>query len=376
MGAAIRMRAGFYFAALAACMVAASFDASAIETLSCGPASEPVVDDEGRTFAFCAKWNPEFNATGNLCCHDPFVKAKRSRRRKLRACAPHRIKAHYCDEVTPEQKKYRALAEKGELGDLLDYLRGQMGLSGRQDQCGPNNGFLAFGRPIVATASNRVQIRSPERCTNFGTDAMAAMIEWLGRQVSERYADPEYAGVRLTVGDVSAPKGGCLSGRGGRRGHSSHTNGQDLDLGFLVVEKGRPSPVKLSHRFDRQVNWWFLRQVLTNPIACVKRVFLDRKLIGAISREAGDDPVWKRSASFVQHQKGHKNHFHVRLGDRPGAAGCLGEPEQGVEIDEEVDLVSDPASVDLEAVDAEGLEGPEAGPPADSPGGASLDASD
>jgi hypothetical protein len=326
------------------------------EAAVCGPTSEPIADEEGRTLRFCAKWNPEFRATGNLCCHDPFVKARRGR--KLRACAPERAKASFCGEMTQEQREYERLATRGELGDVLEYLKQKAGLSGRQDQCGPNNGFLAYGRPIVSTPTNRIMLRNPSRCIHFGTDEMAMMVEWLGRKVAEQYSGPEYSGVRVIVGDISTPRGGCIPGRRGRRGHSSHTSGTDMDLGFLNADRGKSSPVKMSNRFDAGANWWFLRNVLQNPFACVKRVFLDRRLIRAISRSAGTDPVWKQAATFIQHAKFHKNHFHVRLGDRPGAPGCLGVPDQGVELDEELDLNSEATEVDLDALDAEAASGP------------------
>lgn len=329
--------------------------AVADDAYSCTPVSEPIAGPEGMTADFCSKWNPEFFETGALCCHDPFVFNKRGKRvrRKLRACVQARFKSgSYCGEMTDEQRRYSEVAGAGKLGDQLEFLRGQIGLSGKQGQCGPNNGFLAHGRRIIPNTLNRIQIRSPGRCTEFGTDEMATLMEWLGRKVATQYPAPDYSGVHVLLGDVSAPRGGCLGGRGGRRGHSSHTNGQDADVGFLVVDKGRPSPGTLVRRFDAATNWWFLKLVLQNPFACVKRVFLDRKLISALGRVAGADPFWKKYSHVIQHQKFHKNHFHVRIGDQPGAPGCVNEAPEGVEMEEETDLVSDPTEVNLdEALD-------------------------
>ncbi len=301
------------------------------------PWSEPVAQDDGLTPEFCQTWNPEFKHQGFLCCADPKKMRARNRRgRSARLCDPRRNRQSYCSEMTPEQRR---VVDGGPsmVEELLTRLERRLSGVDEQAQCGPNTGFLAFGKPLLGTEENRVQIRSPERCTNFGTDSMVNLLDWLGKKVAVEYSEPEFSKVRLVVGDMAAPRGGCLAGAGGRRGHFSHTNGLDVDLTFLVAHKNRPSPVQFHQQFDAKVNWWLVKNLLENPFACVNRVFLDRRLIAKLDRVAQNDPLWKESRKVFQHQRNHRNHFHIRLGLRPGAPGCqdpnLDEPEEELEQD-------------------------------------------
>lgn len=196
-------------------------------------------------------------------------------------------------------------------------------MKGEQAFCTVNNGFLANGRRLIATQQNRIEIRSPEKCTNFGTDQMVAMLEWLGREVKKAYSAPEFNGVRLVVGDITGPKGGCMYGRSGRRGHASHTNGQDADVGFLSVRRNQKSLIQFHQEFDPKISWWLLKKIFKNPYACIKVIFLDRKHIRALNKVAHNDPEWKSFHRFIRHMPSHKNHFHIRIGNGPGLPGCI-----------------------------------------------------
>ena len=311
------------------------------------PVSTPIEVEEGLTQEFCHTWNPEFVHQGFLCCPEPSKRktvssGRRRARKAARLCDPRRNRASYCSEMTEEQKLLMHSGNAPWVEELLKHPGGKPAFNRVQAWCGPNNGFLAYGKPLVPTQENRIQIRSPGRCTNFGADPMIAMLEWLGRKIAKEFPAPKYQQTWLVVGDISAPRGGCLAGAGGRKGHSSHTNGLDADVAFLVANPGKPSPIQLHKTFDPKLNWWVLKNVFENPYACVQRVFLDRKLIAKLDRVAGDDPVWKRSRRVVQHAKGHKNHFHFRLGTRPGPAGCNAPDE------EEVDLNGDSLEEDVE----------------------------
>lgn len=288
------------------------------------PSSLPLLD-------FCSEWNPEFPFNGHHCCR---LLSNTHSRRARQSCYSHRPKAGYCEEMTDEQRDYIKNVESGKIPDILAYLS-QPANHQTQPYCTVNNGFLAHGRPIVPTSKNRIELKSPDRCTGFGTDGMVGMLEWVGRKINEKYSGPEYAGVRLVLGDVAAPRGGCLSGISGRVGHLSHTNGQDVDVGFLTARPRVRSPSAFVYDFDGKANWWMAKQLLTNPYACVKVIFLDRHDIRKLARAARGDPDWARFGHYFRHMPGHKNHMHVRIGDAPGRNGCTAHPEleEGDEID-------------------------------------------
>lgn len=326
---------GFLFQLQSAGAVAPAAETAMIP--SCDPVSEFLENlEEGRDPAFCAEWNPEFAYHGYRCC----LKKSAKTRRIASRCAPKRRKWSYCDEMTPAQKQYIEEVSAGASHDFLFQLGQALGRRGSQAYCDVTDGFLAWGRPLVATPLNRILLRAPQKCTYFGTDEMIGLLEWLGREIGKVYSAPEFAGTRLLVGDLSAPRGGCLSGRGGRRGHRSHTSGLDVDLGFFSVKKGGASdaiPGSFSRQFDAKTNWWLLKKVFSNPYVCIQAIFLDRRLIHALSKVASKDPEWLEYRKVIRHVRGHRNHFHIRIGSHLGAAGCKVEEEILLEEEEEIE---------------------------------------
>jgi murein endopeptidase len=293
------------------------------------PMSTFLQDSEGMSADYCMEWNPEFAQSGFRCCADPLVATKGRRGRigrpKLRQCSPSRLKGRFCTEMTDDQKEYSDLARDGALGDLLVYLESQVKTGGGSvSHCGANNGFLVRGRQIIPTEQNRIRIRAPHRCAEFGTDRMALLMEWLGRQIDARYPRKEYPTTQLVIADISAPRGGCLAGSRGRRGHASHTNGKDADIAFLWGDSKRNAPDGFHQVFHPESNWWMIKKIFENPYVCIQKIFVDRKWIKKISQQAGDDPTWALARKYVQHVKGHRQHYHIRIGDKPGAPGCIG----------------------------------------------------
>jgi murein endopeptidase len=172
---------------------------------------------------------------------------------------------------------------------------------------------------------------------------MAGMLEWTGRQIAQKYSSSEYKDLHLLLGDISAPRGGCLSGRGGRRGHKSHTTGQDVDVGYLTPRENQASPEGFHRGFDAKTNWWLIKELFKNPYACVKVIFLDRRNIKALSKVAWGDPDWKTFGRYIRHVPGHRDHMHVRIGDGPGKPGCAANTDQ--EIEDQLDGEEEEASV-------------------------------
>ncbi len=285
--------------------------------LPCDPESEILVfkSEPGEPAAkFCSIWNPDFSYNGYRCC-GKLPLPRRKKRRHWR-CAPKR-KGSYCNEMTAEQRDSIQLLQSGQLGDELSLIQEQMSKNREQAYCSVNNGFLAHGRPLLPTQQNRIRLKSQDRCLNFGTDAMVGMLEWIGRQIAKLSPD-----AYLVVGDISGPRGGCLMGRSGRRGHASHTSGQDADVGFLPKNFKPHLDSQFSYQFDPGKNWEFLKKVFVNPFACIQFVFLDRKHIRALKKFAQNDPLWASVSRWIRHMPGHKNHFHFRIGRGVGPVGC------------------------------------------------------
>jgi murein endopeptidase len=318
-------------------LAAASASAPLPNFAPCDPVSDLLAPDEGAPdVAFCSDWNPDFSTNGYRCCSKPVVR-RRGRRRRI--ALPSRHKKSYCDEMTPEQREYIDSVQSAKHADPLVLISDELGKRREQAYCDVNTGFLAWGRPIVPSSLNRIRLRSPDRCTEFGTDAMAGMLEWAGRQVAKQYPAPEYSGTHLLVGDISAPRGGHL-------GHRSHKTGLDADIGFLHARKGAFSPGSFDRDFVPEANWWLIKQLFKNPYACVKVMFLDRRLIRKLDKTARNDGDWLSLRRFVRHMPGHRNHIHVRVGPAPGAPGCTPnahpELEQGEEGDGENADLSEP----------------------------------
>ncbi len=275
----------------------------------------------------CEEWNPEFVANGMKCCGQLRQYGRRVRH-EVR-CDAHRNRATYCGEITQEQKDYAEAVAGGKIPDLMEFLDAQVQHRSIQSFCSVNTGFLVRGRTIVPTAENGIMLRAPQRCTNYGTEPMVAMLEWLGRKVKKELSE-ENPKIHLLIGDVSAPRGGCLASAGGRRGHKSHAAGEDADIGFITPKGKGASPDFFHNDLQVKPNFWFLKQVFHNPYACIKVIFLDRRQIAKLARNEWADPDWLMMRKYIHHVRGHRNHFHVRIGDHPGQPGCAA-PQTGDE---------------------------------------------
>jgi murein endopeptidase len=273
----------------------------------------------------CEEWNPEFVANGMRCCGE-LRRYGRRVRHEVR-CDAHRNRASYCSEITPEQHEYADAVNDGKISDLMEFLDAQVQHRSIQSFCSVNTGFLIRGRTIVPTKENGVLLRSPGRCTNYGTEPMVAMLEWLGRKVKKQFSE-ENPGIHLLIGDVSAPRGGCLASSGGRKGHKSHAAGEDADVGFVTPKAKGSSPDFFHNDLQVKPNFWFLQQVFHNPYACIKVIFLDRRQIAKLAKTEWADPDWLMMRKYIHHVRGHRNHFHIRIGDRPGQPGCAAPTDE------------------------------------------------
>lgn len=177
------------------------------------------------------------------------------------------------------------------------------------------------------------------RVASYGTAELVGLIERAAAAVAERHP-----GARLSVGDLSAERGGRLSP------HRSHRSGRDADVGFyLRDEEGRsvvlPRFVNIGrrgtgrmhgqvYRFDVARNWDLLVALTSDAVARVQYVlitpYLRRLLLDEGRRRGAPAEVMERVELVTHPHSGsasHRSHFHVRIycpvDDRPE---CRDEP--------------------------------------------------
>jgi penicillin-insensitive murein endopeptidase len=121
---------------------------------------------------------------------------------------------------------------------------------------------------------------------------------------------------RLVVGDLSNPNGGRLNR------HRSHQAGRDADIGFYL-QRGEVGSFLAARKNDLDLprTWTLVRAFVTETD--VERIFVDRSLIAMLYQQAlseGEDPSWLNDIfgrasekGIIQHERGHKDHLHVRF---------------------------------------------------------------
>lgn len=144
------------------------------------------------------------------------------------------------------------------------------------------------------------------------------------------------------IGDLSAPRGGFLSG------HASHQSGRDADVAFFVAD-GHGRPVTLAafeafgadgrslsdpdHVFDAYRNWLVLRAWLTELRVVVTHVFIApelRQLLLDYGRQSPEFARYAPLAAQVLHPyPNHADHFHLRIAcPTDQDSGCLDDSAQ------------------------------------------------
>ncbi len=201
----------------------------------------------------------------------------------------------------------------------------------------------SVGLPFGGSLRNGVLLRESEtvRYTgeyapngNFwGTEELVHVLERAAAQVARRVP-----GARLSVGELSARRGGALAG------HRSHRNGRDADIAFYMVDaanhtfdpfgfanfdhNGHGLPPNESLRFDDARNWELVSRLVTDPDARVQYIFVantlrTRLLATGRRRHASARALARAEQVMIQptHGHPHRNHFHMRIycppADRP-----------------------------------------------------------
>ncbi len=152
--------------------------------------------------------------------------------------------------------------------------------------------------PIRKTSPNRGWRR-------WGTDRLIRTT----MRIARRYARENPGAPRLTIGDLSRPRGGDFERRYGALGHVSHQNGLDVDIFYPRrdgVERPPARPNQIESRLAQELVDRFVA-------AGAAKVF-----VGPRTQLHGPPHV-------VQRLTRHDNHLHVRL---PSAGGGSEVPDR------------------------------------------------
>ncbi len=167
------------------------------------------------------------------------------------------------------------------------------------------------------------------------------------RRTADTVATRLPGGARLSIGELSAQKGGHLIG------HRSHRSGRDADVGFYLLDENG-APVEADHfvrvwrsghahyhdqlvHFDEARNWALISTLLTDTRTPVKLVIvaatIKRRLLREGQREGASADVLDRvGRALLAPTRGrtspHRDHFHVRIYCDPTDAteGCIDKP--------------------------------------------------
>lgn len=160
---------------------------------------------------------------------------------------------------------------------------------------------------------------------HYGTWQLVQLLERAAARVHQRAP-----GARLSVGELSARRGGGLAG------HRSHQSGRDVDIAFYMTDaRGRPhDPFAFANfggdgvgrgpnsmlRFDDVRNYELVARLVTDGDARVQHIFVSnpiraRLLRTARSRRASATVRARLEQVMLQptHGHPHANHFHVRV---------------------------------------------------------------
>jgi murein endopeptidase len=179
-------------------------------------------------------------------------------------------------------------------------------------------GPLSIGTPDAGLLLNPVPfapgplwtVRNPSE--SWGTEETIDFVVNAIEAVEARYPGSP----RLVIGDLSNPRGGRLNR------HRSHQAGRDADIGFYF-ERGELDSFVAPRKKDLDLprTWALVRALVTETD--VERIFVDRSLIAIFYQYAldeGEDRSWlgdifgrSSEKGIIQHERGHKNHLHVRF---------------------------------------------------------------
>jgi murein endopeptidase len=139
-----------------------------------------------------------------------------------------------------------------------------------------------------------VKRRSPNRAwRRWGTDVLVRLVLRIARQFGEEHP---YA-PRLTIGDLSRPRGGNFGPQFGYIGHASHQNGLDVDIYYPRAD-GRERAPKDATEINRRLSQELVDRFVE---AGAQKIFV------------GPNTGLRGPPGVVMPLINHDNHLHVRI---------------------------------------------------------------
>jgi murein endopeptidase len=163
----------------------------------------------------------------------------------------------------------------------------------------PSAGRLVRGVRLPAEGEHfftwdPVKRRSPNRAwRRWGTDKLVRLVLRIAREYGEAHP---YA-PRMSVGDLSRPRGGNFGPQFGYIGHASHQNGLDVDIYYPRAD-GRERAPRYASEIDRG-----LSQDLVDRFVAA----------GAVDVFVGPNTHLTGPPGVVAPLVNHDNHLHVRV---------------------------------------------------------------
>lgn len=186
-----------------------------------------------------------------------------------------------------------------------------------------NASELRPGRPGI-------ELRGDSLGRNFGTYELVELIQQVGAQY-----DARHPGERFVVGDLSLRQGGTIRDHAGRRIHSSHRNGLDVDVMYLWDDcRARGQTKRRRCELDVEETLELMRLFVDGgPKAepsMVEVMFVGTGFQDKVCRALRHRPEltlrYDQVLSRLQVMGGHRAHFHVRLSCPALSDGCPSPP--------------------------------------------------
>jgi murein endopeptidase len=136
--------------------------------------------------------------------------------------------------------------------------------------------------------------RSPNRhWRRWGTDKLVRLV----LRVAREYGEANPGAPRMSIGDLSRPRGGDFGPQFGYIGHASHQNGLDVDVYYPRAD-GRERAPRWASEIDRRLS----QQLVDRFVAA-----------GAVTVFVGPNTGLTGPPGVVAPLVNHDNHLHIRI---------------------------------------------------------------
>lgn len=198
----------------------------------------------------------------------------------------------------------------------------------RQAMGSYNDGWL-FQPSKFSNFSRSYKIVSPNKGTAFASRELIETVTKIADQMKKAFP----GGEKLLINDVSSEKGGFL------RGHVSHQNGLDIDIGYLRHLKPGDyasywryftNGESVHKDFDRTRNWLLMQKFVASKR--VARIFVDKLIKWEYCEqhrkgEIRDTKLNREVLRRLRPSRLHRNHLHVRFYCPDSTYFCIEQPE-------------------------------------------------